>query len=215
MEDKYIPSWLRQTTKEKELLEMSIAGWGDWQPKRDRVASKTLKSLKSDYKKLTDIEFDGISFELYKHKDKEWYLLGKINDLKLDDISFEVIFKIEFSKRPDITRMFSIYKNTVNVDGVMTREDMRGSKIGRFMYQYFVNKLDYTLLSDEIQYHKARLLWARLSKLDTVIVDIINLDKEVIVEKNITVHHGELDHEFDPRVWDYSDIKKNNLQSRK
>lgn len=192
----------------EKIDEMSIAGWGDWNPKRDRVASKTIRSLKADYDKYSTIAISNAEFDVYKHKSKEWFLVGRIDTTNTDDISFEVVFKMEFSKRPDITRIFSEYKNVVNVDGVMTKEDFRGSKIGRFMYQYFVKEFKYTILGDEIQYYKARLLWARLSKLNTVKVDIIDIDKGEVIEKDVILHHGEADYEFDERVWDYSDIKK-------
>lgn len=193
--------------KDDELSEQAIAGWGDWNPKRDRVASKTFKSLNADYNKIDTISLNDALFDLYKHKDKDWYLLGR-PDSSIDDKSFDVIFKIELKQRPDIESIFKIYHNIVNVDGVMTKEDMRGLKIGRFMYQYFVKKLKYSILGDEIQYHKARLLWARLSKLNTVKVDIIDIDTGKVIDKDVTLHHGEADYEFDERVWDYSDIKK-------
>lgn len=194
------------------LSERAIAAWGDWDPKRDRVASKSIRSLKCDFEKIDTIILKETSFDLYKHKTKDWFLLGKMSEPKLItdefDKSFEVIFKIEFNRREDVESSFKQYKNVVNVDGVMTREDMRGMYIGRFMYRYFVKTLKYTILGDEIQYHKARLLWVRLSKLDTVKVDIIDIETDKVLERDVILHHGEADYEFDERIWDYSDIKK-------
>ena len=195
-----------EENEERRLLEMSIAGWGDWEPKRDRVASKTFRSLEADYEKKDVLDIYGGIFDLYQHKSKPWFLLGRPNDSK-DDKSFEVLFKIEFTKRTDLESHIP-YKNIMNVDGVITKESLRGSKLGRYMYQYFVKKLKYTILGDEIQYHKARLLWTRLSKLDTVKVDIVDIDSGKVIEKDVKLYHGEADYEFDERVWDYSDIKK-------
>jgi len=155
--------------------------------------------------KLIPLESIVFFFDLYKHKERDWFLLGKES---IDGVSFEVLFKIELQPRKDLENSFTNYKNLMNVDGVMTREDMRGMKIGRFMYQYLANVLGYSILGDEIQYFKARLLWVRLSKMENCKVDIIDINTSEVLERDVTLFHGEADHEFDEGIWDYDTIKK-------
>ena len=45
--------------------------------------------------------------------------------------------------------------------------------------------------------------------MDDVLVDIIDINKGEVLVKDTHLHHGEEDYEFDERVWDYADIKKN------
>lgn len=204
------PSWRRESSdsKDDDLTEQAIAGWGDWNPKVDRVVSKTIRSLNADFEKIDVVTIKSVLFDIYKHKTQDDFLLGKMSELQAE-VFFEVLFKIELRHQKRIEVAFkNHYKNLMNVDGVMTRYDMRGATIGRFMYQYLVDKMHYTILGDEIQYAKARLLWARLSKMDDCIVDIIDIEDDKIIERNVELYHGEADHEFDERVWSYDTIKK-------
>lgn len=196
----YIPSWERKS--QNEIYEMAIAGWGDWQPKRDRIYQKSMKQLKSEWEFVDTINVNSMIVDLYKMKHKPVFILGRILDEK-----FETLFHIELTTQKSIGITFK-YKNLMNVDGVIVKDTVRGNGLAKYMYQYLVDNFDYTILGDEIQYHKARILWSSLSKIDTVVVDIIDIDKGIIVEKDVILHHGEADYEFDPRVWSYDDIKK-------
>lgn len=198
------PSWRResQIDDKDELTEQAIAGWGDWQPKRDRIYQKSLKQLHSEWKFIDTITVKGIILDLYMMNTKPTFILGKV----LGD-SFETLFHIELSEQKSIGIAFG-YKQLMNVDGVMTKDTMRGNGLAKFMYQYLVDKLYYTILGDEIQYHKARLIWASLSKLAGLVVDIIDIDADKIIEKDVELYHGEADHDFDERVWSYDTIKK-------
>lgn len=187
----------------KDLREMSIAGYGDWVPSRDRILLKSSKQLKSEWHFVETVKIQKLELDLYKMNTEETYILGV-----LDAEGFETIFHIELKRRKDLESVFK-YKNIVNIDGVIVEKNMRGYGIAKFMYKYFVNELDFSILGDEIQYHKARLTWASLSKMDDVIVDIIDIEHDKVIEKDVVLHHGEVDYDFDERVWDYADIKKN------
>ena len=188
---------------EDELTEQSIAAYGDWEPTRDRLYQKSLKQLRAEWDFVEPVRIFNIVYDLYKLKNSDTFILGVKSD-----IGFDTIFHIELTKRPDIGSYFH-YKNLVNVDGVMVHKNHRGNGIAKFMYKYLVTQKHYTILSDEIQYHKARLTWASLSKMDDMIVDIIDIEHNKIIDKNVDLYHGEADHEFDERVWSYLDIKRN------
>lgn len=190
----------------EDLSEHAIAAWGDWNPKRDRVASKSIRSLKCDFEKIDEITILSKTFSLYKFKKKSTFILGDFSTVD-GEKRFEVIFHIELQEHPSIGSRFKL-KNVMNVNGVYVHEDTRGYKIASTMYQYFVKKLKYTILGDEIQYFGARILWVRLSKLDSVKVDIIDIETDKVLEKDVILHHGEADYEFDERILDYSDIRK-------
>jgi hypothetical protein len=65
-------------------------------------------------------------------------------------------------------------------------------------------------MGDEVQYFGARKLWAKISAMTDVTVDLIDIAKDVYIEKNIVVHQGKEDWDYDTRVWgkDYSSEKK-------
>ena len=185
------------------LTEMSVAGYGDWVPSRDRILLKSSKQLKAEWHFIETVKIQKLELDLYKMNTEQTYILGV-----LDSEGFETIFHIELKRRKDLESVFH-YKNIVNVDGVIVEKNMRGYGIAKFMYKYFVNKMNFSILGDEIQYHKARLTWASLSKMDGVIVDIIDIESDKVLEKDVVLHHGEVDYDFDERIWDYDDIKKN------
>ena len=76
------------------------------------------------------------------------------------------------------------------------------------MYKFLVKKEGYIILGDEIQYFGARKLWAKLSKSLDVKVDIIDVDTNKYLEKDVILKHGSEDWEFDNRVWSYNVDKK-------
>ena len=186
------------------LNESPIAGYGDWNPTRDRVAIKSHRALKADWHKIDDVSVNGVEFDVYKSNESETYIMGV-----LDEEGFETVFHIKLKHRPDVENDFKEYKNIHNVDGVMVKKDRRGYSFATFFYKYLLEKRKMIILGDEIQYHKARLLWAKLSHMDDVVVDIIDIDKAEIIEKDVVLYHGEADYEFDETLYDYSDIKKN------
>jgi len=49
-------------TEDDDLTEQAIARWGDWQPKKDRVASKTLRSLRADYEQIDTPRINSVFF---------------------------------------------------------------------------------------------------------------------------------------------------------
>ena len=95
-------------------------------------------------------------------------------------------------------------KNIYSVSGVVVHKDYQGQGIGKFLYLYLVNIEKFNILGDSIQYFGARKLWSNISKHSKLTVDLINIVNGDIIEHNVRLKHGDLDHEFDPRLWSYN-----------
>jgi len=140
-------------------------------------------------------------FKLYKHCTNEWFMLIEESIFEDENI-IETVFKINLTPI-----LVPNYNNVMHIDMAFTRSDLRGTKIGNFMYRYLVDVLDYTLLSNGMQYQKARLLWASLSRTKEYCVDLIDIVTNNIIEKNIKIHRAD-DNDSDERVWSDDESKK-------
>ena len=54
----------------------------------------------------------------------------------------------------------------------------------------------------------ARRLWSRLSKMEDLIVDIIDVKNNKVLVADTEIYHGLEDKDFDTRVWSYEAGKK-------
>lgn len=187
----------------------AIAMYGDWEPYKDRVQNKSDIVVKKDYKEIDKITTpDGI-YELLimKMNNKESYMIGNWI-ITPDGLKFTVLLNIDLSIRDDIKAKFNFKKQVLNVDGVMVHESHRGTGIAKYFYAYLIKRLDKIIIGDEYQYFGARKLWARLSKLSNVTVDIINVETNKYIKKNVEILHGDEDHEFDDEIYSYDNSKK-------
>ncbi len=121
------------------------------------------------------------------------YILGYMTSK-----GFEKVAKIYFNK----------IENYYEVDTIYVSKNMRGNNIATKLYTYFIQKYDYIILSSNMQRFGARKLWSKLSRKTDLIVDIIDFENNQIIEENVKVYHGDLDEEFDKRVWSYDNDKK-------
>jgi len=188
------------------LKEMSIAGYGDWTPSKEMIGTITEFIINKKWTFVDDIDLKGTEYKIYKQGIE--YILGNFITSTEGKVEFEVDFRIKLTEHKSIQYSFKFNKSLVNVDGVKVKETSQGYGIATFMYKYLVHKENFIILGDEIQYFGARKLWARLSKSLDVVVDIVDIDKSIFIEKNVTLTHGNYDHEFDERVYDYDDSKK-------
>ena len=209
--------------EEMELNEMAIAQKGNLKDFTNFLTDYK-KIVVKDYMKLIDknikiSKLPNYNLELYQFTNRKInehdFILGfwtveeietKIGIEKKE--VFRAIFALQVSKR-EINILGKNYKNVINIDTVFTSEDreFRAKGIATFMYLYLVNNLKYTILGDLEQYFGARKLWTGLSKIKSFTVDIIDLKENKIVFNDIILEHGELDEEFDKRLWDAEDSK--------
>ena len=108
-----------QDEEDRRILEMSISGWGDWEPKRDRIYQKSLKQLKSEWEFIDSFDIKDLKLEMFKMKSKDTFILG----IRKDEF-FDTVLHIELTEHKSISRSFG-YKKVMNVDGVMVKDTMR------------------------------------------------------------------------------------------
>jgi len=187
------------------IKEMSIAGYGDWKPSKEMIGTITEFIIKKNWTFITNINLKGTKYKIYKQGIE--YILGNFITSTKKKVEFEVDFRIKLTEHKSIANSFKIKEKLVNVDGVEVQKTQQGYGISTMMYKFLVKNEKFTILGDEIQYFGARKLWSRLSKSLDVVVDIIDINKEQYIEKDVLLTHGNYDHEFDKRVWDYDDSK--------
>ncbi len=192
--------------REEILKEMSIAGYGDWNPSKEMVGllSKFVLNKSWDYKDSITTNIG--SYEVYENDGA--YILGNMITSTEGYEQFEVDFRIDMKEHKSIANAFKLTKKLMNVDGVQVKPNKQGFGIATAMYKFLVKKEGYIILGDEIQYFGARKLWAKLSKSLDVKVDIIDIDTNKYLEKDVTLKHGTEDWDFDNRVWSYDVDKK-------
>lgn len=191
---------------EKELNEMAVALEGDWFIKDD-LGSKSTLVLTKEWKHIDDL----YGMKLYKSKSSNAWILGNIKEVPDEDKPrFGVTFRIDFQDAINIGSKFNV-KNLYIVDEVGVSKDKRGDGLATKMYTYFIKKQKYNILGSDYQFFGARKLWSKLSRMTDLTVDIIDLENNKVLEKDCIIHHGDLDEEFDKRVWSY-DIDKKHIR---
>jgi hypothetical protein len=191
---------------EEVLQEMSVAGYGDWTPSKEMIGTITKFVLNKKWIYLDELNVKGTNYKVYKQQTT--YILGRMIHSSEGKEEFEVDFEIQLTEQKSIANSFKFNKPLMNVDGVRVKETKQGYGLATIMYRFLVKNEGFIILGDEIQYFGARKLWSKLSNYVDIIVDIIDISKDVVIETNVKVKHGDLDHQFDERIWDYSCSKK-------
>jgi hypothetical protein len=178
------------------LNEMSIAAHGDWRGTDSFFSTISLPIIKK-WKKIGSIG----NFEVRKFEStKTSYVAGFFSEIDGKN-RFRVVIRMELERDTETESMFSQYGQIHVVTGVITDLDYRGQGIGKALYSYIVNKEKLSLLGDSTQYFGARKLWAAISKDSTIVVDILDIASGQVLEKNVILNHGDLDSQFDPKLW--------------
>lgn len=194
---------------EQGLFEMSIAGYGDWEPSQEMIGTKSAFIVKNKCILRGKIKTRlGNEFLVYKLPLGDEYIAGLFKQTTEDEEIFEVVLKIKLKEHKSTAISLGIKERLMNVDGVQVNENIRGDGLASAMYEFLVQHEHFVILGDEIQYFGARRLWARLSKHLKLQVDIVDVDEGVYLEKDVKIYHGLEDFQFDERVWDYSAHKK-------
>ncbi len=168
------------------------------------------KAIKGDYKIPCGLrQLDTEEMSKYNFIDDFCgYKIYKINSLNTpydyivgyySNNVFKKVAKIYFNKIKD---------NIYEVDTIYVSEDMRSKGLATKLYMYFIKNHNYVILGSDMQRFGARKLWAKLSKVEDLNVDIIDFKNNIIIENGVSIYHGDLDEEFDERVWSYDSDKK-------
>jgi len=191
------------------INEMSIAKRGNWSNGSNFVGNFRIEKLEK-YIKVAEID----TFFVYQLNNSLEFIVGapektliqtKMGEEYKD--TFKVIFNIHLVREKLLDKLG--YTKMVRVSGVSTHEDYQQAGIATFMYKFIVNELGYSIIGDREQYFGARKLWVRLSNDINISVDLVDIFNKDIIEKNIILHHGKYDEDFDSRSWSYEDDKAN------
>lgn len=197
------------------INEMSIAKRGDWSEGTNFVGDFSIEKL-DKYVKIPILMDD---FELYQLRNSLTFIVGIPGEIVIQTKSgeetkhiFTVVFNIQLVREKLLDKLG--YNKMIRVKGVSTHIDYQRSGIATTIYKYLVNVLGYTIIGDKEQYFGARRLWARLSKLLDVQVDLVDISSKSVLEYNITLHHGKYDEDYDNRLWSFEeDISKEYIRS--
>lgn len=210
---------LQKTKTEEEFIqEMSIAGYGDWTPTKDMIHHMSGIVISKNWEKIGDLKLDigeeqESTYEIRRYKEGNVHkiIVGEfINYDNKTAMRFNIAASIKLLRRKDIESWIKPKENIIgifNVDGVVVKDSLRGNGIALSFYKFLI-KTNYIILGDETQYFGIRKTYARLSKHPNLKMSIIDIEKEIILEKDVVVDQGNEDYEFDDRVWSYTTEKK-------
>lgn len=187
----------------KNLDENVIAGYGDWQIGEHNIGYISKQMILSHYEHIRDIKLSIGIKKIMKIDTSDFYIVGDFIT-KGDETKFEELFQITFKP----TKIPNHSVTYMNVEGVKVPDTLRGRGIALTMYRFFSKELKFNILGDETQYFGARKLWAKLSKMVDVKVDIIDITDGHMIEADAVLRHGSDDWDFDDRVWSYDLDKK-------
>lgn len=179
------------------LDEMSIAAHGDWKGVGSFFSTLSIPVMKN-WKQVGSI--GDLEIRQLVNGDKISYVVGFFTEIE-SKTRLRVIIRMELDRDKETESLFKQYKHIYTVTGVITDLEYRGQGFRKALYQHIVNKDKLSLLGDSTQYFGARKLWSSISSQSTIIVDLLDIANGDIIEKNIKLKHGDLDHEFDPRLW--------------
>ena len=188
------------------VSEMSIAGYGDWEPSAEMLVTMSIFVLNKKWTFVNKIKIKTLEYSIYKLKDE--YIMGNIITSSTGEQQFEIDLKIKLMEHKSTANDLNIHKRLMNVDGVKVNESVQGLGLATAMYSYLVKHEKMVILGDEIQYFGARRLWTKLSMKLDLTVDIVDVSKGIYLERDVLIHHGLEDWEFDDRIWDYTTSKK-------
>lgn len=188
------------------VSEMSIAGYGDWEPSTEMLVTMSTFILNKKWTFVNKIKIKTLEYSIYRLKDE--FIMGNIITSSTGEQQFEIDLKIKLIEHKSTANDLNIHKRLMNVDGVKVNESVQGLGLATAIYTYLVKNEKMVILGDEIQYFGARKLWAKLSMKLDLTVDIVDVSKGIYLERDVLIHHGLEDWEFDDRVWDYTTSKK-------
>jgi hypothetical protein len=187
-----------------------VARVGDWDGGRSMFASISKLMFDTNWEILDTIEIANATYSIAKHKRTSNYVVGEmvtVSDDGRETERFGLVFHIEMNEEPVLGAALG-YPNLYSVFSVIVKEGMRGLGFSKMMYRWLVAR-GITIIGDKTQYFGARRLWAALSQQTTTLVDIVDVKTKTVVERDVTLHHGNYDHDFDQRVWSYGQDKAN------
>ena len=194
--------------KIKDLTEMSIARYGEWNTKL-AYTDITMGVMKNNYTYTGSVTTTDGQLELYQLNNSYEFVVGFFaeemdKNYKAIKDKFKVSGEISLERIPN----FEHYTNILSVKTVKVVDNQYGRGIASGIYECLLDA-GYTLMGGEEQYYGARKLWKMFSNATDYQVDIVDIKTNTILETDVQLHHGTEDYDFDHRVWAYTPEKKN------
>ena len=191
------------------MLEMSVAGYGDFEPSTEMISTMSMIPLKKYWRHIGHLHTRSHKLlDIYKHKDGK-YIVGSEITSTTDHTIFEVVLELKTTPQKSIQHRLKVSYPLHNIDLVVAAESERGYGIATQLYKYLVTSQHMSILGDEKQYIGARKLWIKLSNDKDVKVSLVDIDEDLVVHDDINIDfHGPDDHDFDENIWSYTDDNK-------
>jgi len=188
------------------VIEHAVAKSGNWHGADLLITSISQFIFQTNWKVIGNVEIDGNDYTIARFDDSSiHFVIGRMIDLEDGGQTkprFAVVFRIELNDQSKIGSALGI-SNLFGVFSVAVKPELRGQRIAKQMYKWLITTQSMVILGDRTQYFGARRLWTALSRDTDVLVDIVDVRDMKILAQNVTLHHGQYDHEFDQRVWSY------------
>ncbi len=197
---------------------MDMAKVGDWKYDPSLIGAISQFIYDANWTKVGSLSIANQTYDIARHNNVPDYVVGKIQPVSepakdgshVGKTEFGIVLHIQMSAIANLHFLDKGkvlgYPNLYKVNAIGVKQQLRGLGIAKEMYIWLV-KQKIHILGDREQYF-GRRLWARLSRLADVTVDIIDYDKEVVIDRNVILHHGQYDADFDQKVWSYGEDKQ-------
>lgn len=195
----------------------TVARPGEYDPSLIGAVSKFI--FDRNWTKVGDMTIANVTYDIARHNQAADYVVGQLqpvadqgkNGSNAGKMEFGIVLHLRMSAVAnmgfhDKGKVLG-YPNLHKVNSIAVKQELRGLGIAKEMYVWLVEQ-KVLILGDREQYFGARRLWATLSKMADVVVDIIDYDAETVIDRDVTLHHGQYDADFDQRVWSYGEDKQ-------
>lgn len=202
------------------ISEMPTAKVGNWQGGESHVGAISSFMYEKEWQTVDQMDISGEVYDVAKLKSNDAenarsFIIGRMQTTSrgmkpgLSKDEFSIIVRLDMTLVPEYS--FLGYHNLHEIDGITVEKNNRGAGLASMMYKWLIDN-GIVLISDHEQYFGGRKLWASLARLVDIVVDVVDLDKQQILEKNVVIHHGKEDHEFDPKYYSYDETKRAHIR---
>lgn len=198
-----------------DISEHAVARRGDWTPDPNLIGALSQFIYQRNWTKIDQMTVANVTYDIARHRNVPHFIVGLMQPVEnvTDDtkLEFGIVLHLQMSEVASLhfrdKGKALGYSNLHKVNSVAVKRELHGLGIAKQMYKWLVTQ-GILVLGDREQYFGARRLWAALSRDTDVVVDIIDYDAETVIDRDVMLHHGRYDHDFDQRVWNYGEEKQ-------
>jgi hypothetical protein len=201
------------------VSEHAVARHGDLNYDPSLIGTLSKYIFDKNWSKVGNLQIANNNYQINRHNNVPHYVVGQLQPYSgtskpgtnIGKIEFGIVLHLQISAVANLSFRDKGknlgYQNLYKVNNIVVKPELRGLGIAKAMYKWLVDQKVF-ILGDREQYFGARRLWATLSREMDVVVDIVDYDREIVIERNVILHHGQYDADFDQRVWSYNEDKQ-------